>query len=221
MSQTKKSKPKMRRSKVRIFIFVGILIILIPFIILGVILIQASMSTGKPILGDRFKNDLNPAITSEQLKEISTKIKGQSNVDSVDVSLKTATLRVYVDVSDTSSEQQVMDMSKSAYQDVISILDVNTYFTQHDGKEMYDIEIHAYNQDKNTEENFIYVITNKNSSMEKEHSQVVSKALDPELAQQLRDDVLERENKKKQKATEPTDLEVQGQETEESTTTNP
>lgn len=211
----------MRRSKVRIFIFVGILIILIPFIILGVILIQASMSTGKPILGDRFKNDLNPAITSEQLKEISTKIKGQSNVDSVDVSLKTATLRVYVDVSDTSSEQQVMDMSKSAYQDVISILDVNTYFTQHDGKEMYDIEIHAYNQDKNTEENFIYVITNKNSSMEKEHSQVVSKALDPELAQQLRDDVLERENKKKQKATEPTDLEVQGQETEESTTTNP
>ncbi|RRC92176.1 hypothetical protein EII25_05080 [Erysipelotrichaceae bacterium OH741_COT-311] len=221
MSQTKKSKPKMRRSKVRIFIFVGILIILIPFIILGVILIQASMSTGKPILGDRFKNDLNPAITSEQLKEISTKIKGQSNVDSVDVSLKTATLRVYVDVSDASSEQQVMDMSKSAYQDVISILDVNTYFTQHDGKEMYDIEIHAYNQDKNTEENFIYVITNKNSSMEKEHSQVVSKALDPELAQQLRDDVLERENKKKQKATEPTDLEVQGQETEESTTTNP
>ncbi|MDO4701904.1 MAG: hypothetical protein Q4A47_04705 [Erysipelotrichaceae bacterium] len=221
MSQTKKSKPKMRRSKVRIFIFVGILIILIPFIILGVILIQASMSTGKPILGDRFKNDLNPAITSEQLKEISTKIKGQSNVDSVDVSLKTATLRVYVDVSDTSSEQQVMDMSKSAYQDVISILDVNTYFTQHDGKEMYDIEIHAYNQDKNTEENFIYVITNKNSSMEKEHSQVVSKALDPELAQQLRDDVIERENKKKQKATEPTDLEVQGQETEESTTTNP
>lgn len=211
----------MRRSKVRIFIFVGILIILIPFIILGVILIQASMSTGKPILGDRFKNDLNPAITSEQLKEISTKIKGQSNVDSVDVSLKTATLRVYVDVSDTSSEQQVMDMSKSAYQDVISILDVNTYFTQHDGKEMYDIEIHAYNQDKNTEENFIYVITNKNSSMEKEHSQVVSKALDPELAQQLRDDVIERENKKKQKATEPTDLEVQGQETEESTTTNP
>ncbi|MDO5085270.1 MAG: hypothetical protein Q4D47_02385 [Erysipelotrichaceae bacterium] len=221
MSQTKKSKPKMRRSKVRIFIFVGILIILIPFIILGVILIQASMSTGKPILGDRFKNDLNPAITSEQLKEISTKIKGQSNVDSVDVSLKTATLRVYVDVSDTSSEQQVMDMSKSAYQDVISILDVNTYFTQHDGKEMYDIEIHAYNQEKNTEENFIYVITNKNSSMEKEHSQVVSKALDPELAQQLRDDVIERENKKKQKATEPTDLEVQGQETEESTTTNP
>lgn len=221
MSQTKKSKPKMRRSKVRIFIFVGILIILIPFIILGVILIQASMSTGKPILGDRFKNDLNPAITSEQLKEISTKIKGQSNVDSVDVSLKTATLRVYVDVSDTSSEQQVMDMSKSAYQDVISILDINTYFTQHDGKEMYDIEIHAYNQDKNTEENFIYVITNKNSSMEKEHSQVVSKALDPELAQQLRDDVIERENKKKQKATEPTDLEVQGQETEESTTTNP
>lgn len=211
----------MRRSKVRIFIFVGILIILIPFIILGVILIQASMSTGKPILGDRFKNDLNPAITSEQLKEISTKIKGQSNVDSVDVSLKTATLRVYVDVSDTSSEQQVMDMSKSAYQDVISILDINTYFTQHDGKEMYDIEIHAYNQDKNTEENFIYVITNKNSSMEKEHSQVVSKALDPELAQQLRDDVIERENKKKQKATEPTDLEVQGQETEESTTTNP
>lgn len=221
MSQTKKSKPKMRRSKVRIFIFVGILIILIPFIILGVILIQASMSTGKPILGDRFKNDLNPAITSEQLKEISTKIKAQSNVDSVDVSLKTATLRVYVDVSDTSSEQQVMDMSKSAYQDVISILDINTYFTQHDGKEMYDIEIHAYNQDKNTEENFIYVITNKNSSMEKEHSQVVSKALDPELAQQLRDDVIERENKKKQKATEPTDLEVQGQETEESTTTNP
>lgn len=211
----------MRRSKVRIFIFVGILIILIPFIILGVILIQASMSTGKPILGDRFKNDLNPAITSEQLKEIATKIKGQSNVDSVDVSLKTATLRVYVDVSDASSEQQVMDMSKSAYQDVISILDVNTYFTQHDGKEMYDIEIHAYNQDKNTKENFIYVITNKNSSMEKEHSQVVSKALDPELAQQLRDDVLERENKKKQKATEPTDLEVQGQETEESTTTNP
>lgn len=74
-------------------LIVGLVLIAIPCAILGWILISASMDTGKPINGDRFKGDLDPAITKDQLSEIESRIKAENQVEKVTVELTTATLR--------------------------------------------------------------------------------------------------------------------------------
>jgi hypothetical protein len=60
---------------------------------------------------------------------------------------------------------------------------------------MYDMEIHVYNTDENTEsDSFVYVIETKTSNMASPKRQLVSEPIDAELAQQLRDDVEARLN---------------------------
>jgi hypothetical protein len=60
---------------------------------------------------------------------------------------------------------------------------------------MYDLEIHVFNLDKNRDsDDFVYVIMTKTSGMETASTQLVSEPIDPELAQQLRDDVESRKN---------------------------
>lgn len=64
------------------------------------ILLSAYINTGKPINGNRFMNDLDPAIENSQITTINDSIKGISGVEKVDIILRTATFRVYVDVKD-------------------------------------------------------------------------------------------------------------------------
>lgn len=210
-----KTKTKKQISKTGLIIIVGLIIIAIPFVILGGILISASLSTGKPINGDRFKNDLDPAITSTNIKDIETKISSNSKVEEVNVELKTATLRVYVDTTDSLTSEDIEQLSKDVYQDVITVLDVQKYFTQTSDKQMYDLEVHVYNQNKDYDNNFVYAITNKNSAMSEAQTQLVSEARDPELAQQLRDDVEQRLNPTP--TPDSSDVEVQGEDVEDTT----
>ncbi|SJZ33806.1 hypothetical protein [Anaerorhabdus furcosa] len=198
MSQNRKkvknqSKRKLdRTSKI---ILIGGALIVVPFIIFGFILLSASFNTGKPIFGDRFKGDLDPAITSSNISEIESKVKSQSGVEKVSVELSSATLRVYVDITDSASSAEATSIADAVYNDVVSVLPEGTYFKLQDGKKMYDIEVHVYNLAKDRDsENFVYVIKNKSSNMETARSQVVSDPLDAELAQQLRDDVENRNN---------------------------
>ena len=112
--------------------------ICIPFVILGSILISASKATGTPVLGNRYENDLNPAITQEQLAAIESKVVSDNQVESVDVKLVTATLRIYVDMQDSLNEEEASALANSVYEAVTSTLDVNTYFTKTGTKKMYD-----------------------------------------------------------------------------------
>ena len=59
---------------------------------------------------------------------------------------------------------------------------------------MYDLEVHVFNQNKDTENNFVYVIETKTSSMEAPIVQLVSEPIDAELAESLRQDVENRNN---------------------------
>lgn len=198
MSQNRKKVKKTGKRKLdrtSKIILIGGAIIVIPFIIFGFILLSASFNTGKPIFGDRFKGDLDPAITSANKSDIINKIKSESGVEKVEVELSSATLRVYVDITDSASAQDAQAMADKAYDDVMSILPASTYFTLQDGKKMYDVEIHVYNLAKDRDsDSFAYVIKNKSSNMETARSQIVSEPLDAELAQQLRDDVENRKN---------------------------
>ena len=60
---------------------------------------------------------------------------------------------------------------------------------------MYDMEIHVYTLPERTDtegENFVYVIDTKTSNMAEPEKQTVSKAKDPAVAEQLRQDVIDR-----------------------------
>lgn len=201
MSQEKKTKKTVKKSNNKKMdaatkiIIAGLVIIAIPFLVLGYMLLSDSMKTGSPINGDRFKNDLNPAITTEDLSRVETAVKELSNVETVEVILKTATLRVYVDATDSLNTEAIQALAEETYQKVTAVLDLSTYFTQHDNMKMYDVEIHVYNLKENRDSDaFSYVITSKSSSMETANTQVVSEPRDPELAQQLLDEMEAKNN---------------------------
>ena len=209
----KKHKSK-KKDKSTIILIVGLVLIAIPCAILGWILISASMDTGKPINGDRFKGDLDPAITKDQLSEIESRIKGENQVEKVTVELTTATLRVYVDAVDSISDEEASALSETAYNDVTAVLNEGTYFTATGGKKMYDLEVHVYNNiDKSGAGDYVYVIRSKNSGMEQAATQVVSKPLDAELAQQLRDELAEKRNPTQNKDNDDEEV-VGGEDTE-------
>lgn len=184
-----KQKPKRRRKLNTIFI-VCIILLAIPMLFLGYFIVDAWLDSGKPVFGNRYKGDLDPAITKSQMKEIKSNVGGISGVESVEVELKTATLRVYADVEDSATVDSEKDTASKVYDEVLKVLDKGTYFTQHDDMKMYDLEVHVYNQMDDTEsDGFAYVIETKTSSMTDPVVNVVSEPIDAELAQQLRDNV--------------------------------
>lgn len=200
MTQKKKTSKSSKKNKRKLdrtskIILIGGAIIVIPFIIFGFILLSATFNTGKPIFGSRFKGDLNPAITNGNMSDIKASLKAESGVDKVDVELTSATLRVYVDITDTANKEDAQKMADKAYDAIVKVLPSETYFTLREGMKMYDLEIHVYNLSKDRDsESYVYVIKNKSSTMAEPRSQVVSEPLDAELAQQLRDDVENRNN---------------------------
>lgn len=190
-----KKRSNVRMSKANKSILIGLLIVSLPFIILVVILLSAASNTGKPLLGQRFLNDLDPAITKSNISDVEKVIKAEKDVDKVTIELVTATMRVYVNIKDTATEEEAKAMASTVYKNLDSILSIDKYFTSQDGKKMYDLEIHVFNLSKKMDgDNFVYVIQNKNAMMKEPHLQLVSKPLNEELAQQLRDDVEARKN---------------------------
>lgn len=189
----KKSNKKLDASTM--IIIVGLIIIMIPFLVLGYILLSDSMKTGSPITGDRFVNDLDPAITETDLSSINSSIQNIDGIETVECVLKTATLRIYVDVDDNKTSEEVQTMTASIYEVVTDELDEATYFSQNGSKKMYDLEVHVYNLKENRDSNdFVYVIANKNSSMEKMAIQIVSEPKDPDLAKELLDELEAKNN---------------------------
>ena len=192
---TAKKHKKKELDRSTVILITGLVLIAIPCLILGWILISASLDTGTPILGDRFQGDLDPAITSEQISQIETQVASEGSVDSVTVELATATLRIYVDAADSLSEEEATALSQTVYQDVASVLPESTYFTSTSSKKMYDLEVHVYNDlSLAGTDGYMYVIRTKNAAMEQAEVQTVSKPLDADLAQQLRDELEEKRN---------------------------
>lgn len=214
-SKEKKVKKKKPVRKADIILIVGLIIIALPFCVLGWFLISAQMASGKPNLGDRYANDLDPAITASQQGDIEKDIKTIDGVEKANVELTTATLRVYVDINDSAVETEAVSIANQAYDKVINVLDPSVYFSQHDNMKMYDLEVHVYNlADNREDESFVYVIKLKNSNMDESTIQTVSKAQDEALAKQLRDDV---ESKNNPQNDDEGDITVGSGETEDTT----
>ena len=175
--------------------WVCLLLVLAPFVVLGWNVVSTSMDTGTPIMGDRYKDDLDPAITKKQMDSVTDTVKAVEGVDDAFVSMTSATLRVYVDIPDTADEATANATADSVYAAVSSVLDPATYFTRTDSEKMYDLEIHVYTLPERTDaegENFVYVIDTKTSNMAEPAKQTVSVAKDQAVADQLRQDVIDR-----------------------------
>ncbi len=211
---TKKVKKRKQNNKIKVVFWICLLLVLAPIVVFGWFIISAALDTGTPILGNRYKDDLNPAITKSELEQIKSSTNGISGVESTTVELATATLRVYADVEDSASADTCKTIAGQVYSAVTSVLDPNVYFSQHDNMKMYDLEIHVYTKSSSSsDEDFNYVIETKTSSMSGPITQVVSEPIDAELAQQLRDDVEARKNPTPT-PTDSTEMQVSGEEVE-------
>ena len=189
----KKVRQKKNRHITGLLFWVCLVLLAAPFVVLGWILFSSQMDTGTPVLGSRYEGDLDPAITKTQLQEVQTAVSNIEGVENSYLNMATATLRVYVDVADDADSDAVYEMADTVYDTMTGILDPEVYFTQADGKKMYDTEIHVYTLLKeNDDDNFVYVIKTKTSAMGKPKSNLVSEPRNAKLAQQLRDDVEKR-----------------------------
>lgn len=187
MSEIKKKKKKLSTSA--LVLIIACIIILIPLVIFAAIIITASIQNSKPVFGSRFTNDLSPAITDSQISAVETNVSSISGVEKCEVVLTTAQFRVNIDTNNTATEEDIQEIVTKAYDVVGNELPINTYFKMSsDGQRMYDLEINGYNYipDTNDDPNWNSVVLTKNSKMSQYKMQTVSKAVDEELAKQLR-----------------------------------
>lgn len=188
--RVRKTKARRREIRTLTIFWICLLLLLIPALIMGWLLLSAALDTGAPIIGDRYKGDLDPAITKTELDSIESATEGISGVQSSFVNLATATLRVYADIDDNATADTAKATATRIYNEITKVLPTGTYFTQSDGKKMYDLEIHVYTaDDREKASNFVYVIETKTSSMAEPIQQLVSEPLDASLAQRLRDEM--------------------------------
>ena len=179
----KKVKGKKKLSKGALVLIISLMIILIPCLMFGGILISAALESGKPVDGNRFKGDLNPAITSSNTSSIKNSIEALSGVEKCDIELTSAQYRVNVDTVDTLTDKQIEDLCVDIYNIVNKELPMATYFTASSSEKMYDLAVNVYN--KIDDDNIYYILT-KNSKMDTYSVQCVSSAVDEELASDLR-----------------------------------
>ena len=179
----KQVRGKKKLSKGALVLIISLIIILIPCLIFGGILISAALESGKPVDGNRFKGDLNPAITSSNTSSIKNSIEALSGVEKCDIELTSAQYRVNVDTVDTLTDKQIEDLCVDIYNIVNKELPMATYFTASSSEKMYDLAVNVYN--KIDDDNIYYILT-KNSKMDTYSVQCVSSAVDEELASDLR-----------------------------------
>ena len=185
-----KKKTKKKLSKGAIVLIVGIVIIAIPVVVFLTILITAALQTGRPVLGSRYENDLNPAITNSQTQTIEKQISSLSGVEKCVIELRSAQYRINIDTVDSLSSEQIRDLTLEAYNTVNANLPVSTYFTSSDSMKMYDLDINTYNFIDGDNNNMILYILTKNSKMETYTIQNVTEAVDEELAKELRGETI-------------------------------
>lgn len=174
------------------FFWISFVVIAIPVSVFIYLLLEASKQTGTPILGNRLdidlkghaESDTTDIITQDQVADVKTAIIGIDGVEDASVTLTVETLRIYVDATDTITDEAIKTLTDTVYQTVVSKLPVETYFTQHGDYKQYDVEITVYNSADATDTFLCYNLI-KNSSMENYLVNMVTTPKNAELAENL------------------------------------
>lgn len=167
---TKPNKPKNKKSKKRDWSFYAIVVCLIILAIPGSFFAYqgiAAMNAGrKPVLGDRLDDQFDNVITKEQLKTLETTLAGLDHVESVNLTLITATLRVELQTPADVSKETITAVNASAYAAINDILPNDEYFVETPTAGRYDLELATHNGLFDDAENFIVQIGTKNAAMD-------------------------------------------------------
>lgn len=167
-----------------------LIIIAIPVVIVAYVLLTSMGGQGEPVVGNRFNGeDLNPSITEEAMNSIQEQASGIGGVEEVTINLKSATLRVHLNMDDSYTQDQIQVASDQAYEIVAATLPIDQYFTNREDAKMYDLEIDAYNyivDDSHPAEGQIYIKTTKTGAATDRVTDVMTTAKDPELVAQIK-----------------------------------
>ncbi len=183
----KKKNAKKAPKKHNYLLWIALVIIITPVLFLAYIVIDTSGKTGEPIVGKRFQNALEPAITQQDLSTIKESLQIENAVKT-EVVLKSATLRIYVQLPDETSSDSVHAAVDKAYQTVTDKLSVETYFTNGENdKKMYDLEVHVYNftpGNPSSDWN-VYVTKSKNAAAKESIVDVLTSPRNQDVANSL------------------------------------
>lgn len=167
-----------------------LIIIAIPVVIVAYVLLTSMGGQGEPVVGNRFNGeDLNPSITEEAMNSIQEQVSGIGGVEEATINLKSATLRVHLNMDDSYTQDQIQAASDQAYEIVAATLPIDQYFTNREDAKMYDLEIDAYNyivDDSHPAEGQIYIKTTKTGAATDRVTDVMTTAKDPELVAQIK-----------------------------------
>lgn len=166
-------------------------VILIPCLVLLYIIVGSMGSSDEPIEGNRFKGSLDPKISEEEVSGLQSSLSLE-NVESINVTLKSATLRITINTNDDVSQEAMSDMMAQAYDQVIEKFPVETYFQNRmsDDKviKMYDLDIDIYNFIPSGDEDGsgqIHMSRTKNSAAENYVDDVLSSPKDDATSEEL------------------------------------
>ncbi len=151
-------------------VWLTLIIIAIPCIIVGYVLLTSMETQNKPVVGVRFQEgDLDPKITKQNISDIESAISQIESIENCSITLKSATLRILVDVTDDTSYDAAIEKIYQCAEAAYAICPVETYFTNGEESKMYDIEINLYNwmqDDAHTSEGQIYLMYTKTGAGE-------------------------------------------------------
>lgn len=169
-----------------LIILVMVVLIAIPSFLVGTIIYDAYMKTGVPMVGQRFENDLPNKITEEHITNIEKVLASVENVESVNAELKSATLRVYVNVEDSFEKEGYPDLTLAVYEKLASVLPVEKYFTSSSNVKNYDLEMNVFQtSSKATKDTGPYFVLQKNAPMPEPKVYNYGDPVNPQLVEDL------------------------------------
>ena len=182
---TKKRRKTKKKKRHSYFLWLACIIALIPCVAVVYILITAMYDTGEPINGDRFRNDLNPAITETMQGYIENDIRQLDGVENVTLNLKAATLRIIIDMNDDKVKEDALAIGQSAVDIINSYAPIETYFSSYGVSKMYDFEISVYDILTADIKPTVHVIYTKNGVSDKVITQVVTDPVNPKKVAEI------------------------------------
>ena len=193
LSRVNREKTKVKKKfKINWLLIFAIICLAIPTSALVWVLYTAQLETQTPQIGDRFNGDFAYEINESDLGPLKSSLQEIGGIEDITISMRVATLRIYIDVTDSLDEKRISEIAVEAYEKVNEKFPIATYFSNREGDEegrtiitQYDLEIYVYNNMEFTD-NFIYFRLVKNSASETYNVQNVGKPLDPALAERLR-----------------------------------
>ena len=186
----KVSKPKKQKVKQgHKLVWLTLIILIIPVVVVGYVLLTSASESDQPVVGNRFDpQDLNPKIQETEINSIQGELMSIGGMETATVTLKSATLRIHLNMVDSADNATLQAAADQAYQIVSNHLPIETYFTNTAEGKNYDLEIDSYNylvDDTHPQEGWRFIKVSKSGAGQKV-TDIITEPRNAELAQQVR-----------------------------------